>query len=228
MALVSDLIIEAFLDMGAIAPGELPTTAEQSDAFLRLNQMIKSWAIEKLTIPQYAHTSFTPTAGITAYTLGTGGSFATAARPIRVTGATSVSGNFRSAVEVMSFEKFGATVADPMGSSAVLALKLAADGAYPSINLRVFPVPAPGPGSLLIDYWTALAAFATVGDTVNLSEGIEDALHFNLAIALYPQYARAGGIDPVLASNAQNSKAALVALNADILGLTPPPAQGRP
>lgn len=221
--LVSDLINQAFLDMGAIAAGETITGAEQADAFLRLNQMVKTWSIEHLTAPNMSHTAFTPVAGTIAYTLGTGGSFTTAARPLRVTGATSLSGNFRSNVEVMSFEQFHSTVNDPLGSSSVLALKLAADNGFPSINLRVFPVPAASPGTLWLDYWMALAAFGGVGDTIALPEGWENALHFNLAVALYPQYARAGGIPDVLAANAQNSKESLVALNREILGAAAPP-----
>lgn len=216
--LVSDIINQAFLDLNVVAPGEGITTAEQTDAFLRLNQMIASWSREQLTVPQLVHQIFTPTAGTFAYTLGTGGTLASSSAPVRVTGATSYSGNFRSPVRIVSHEEFGATVGDDAGSTAVLVKVLAADGDSPNINVRLWPTPAAGPGSLEITYWAALAAFATVGDSVTLPEGFEDALHFNLAVRLYPQYGRQGGIDQVLASNAQTTKAALVQLNAQILG----------
>lgn len=227
MSLVSDIITQAFLDMGAYAPGETMTSLEQTDAFLRLNQMISSWSTEQLTMPTMLHTSFTLTAGTNLYTLGTGGTLVTAARALRVIGAQSVFGNFRSALKIISFDRFAAEVSDPLAGSTVLAAVLAADGSFPSINLRVHPMPAASPGLLWLDYWSALAQFVTVGDTINLPDGWNDALHFNLAVRLYPQYARAGGIDPVLASNAESTKAALVKLNADILGMTQaPPQQG--
>ncbi len=228
MPLVSDLINEAFLALNAIAAGESITTAEQSDAFLRLQQMMASWSREQLTVPQDVHGTFTLTAGLNSYTLGTGGTLATASQPVRVTGASSVSGNFRSPMRVISFDQFAAEVADEISSTSVLAKVLAADRDSPSINLRVHPVPATSPGSLLLDYWIALTPFVTVGDMVSFPEGYEHALWSNLAVILYPQYGRPGGIDPVLASIAQTSKQALVALNAQILGQTQaPPAPQR-
>lgn len=216
--LVSELITQAFLDLGGIATGETITGAEQADAFLRLNQMIKSWSTEELTVPTKTHTGFAMVTGTVAYTLGTAGTLVTAGRVLRVTGASSVSGNFRQACDLLSFEQFAAQVSDPLGSQSVLAKVVAADGSFPSINLKVFPVPAAGPGTLWLDYWMAIAAFAAVGDTITLPEGWEHALHFNLAVSLYPQYARASGIPPELAANAQQSKGSLVALNQSILG----------
>jgi hypothetical protein len=225
--LVSDLIFFSFLDLGAVAPGETLTAAEQADAFARLNMMLSSWSTEGLSAPSLFHGSFALTAGTNLYTLGVGGALVTALRPIRVTGAQSVSGNFRMGMKVMSFDQFAQQVSDPIASASVLAEVLAADGSFPLINLRVHPMPAAAPGTLWLDYFAAIAQFVTVGDTVNLPDGWTDALHFNLAMALAPQYARAGGIDPTLEGKAQTSKGALNALNAEILGQqqAPPPQQ---
>jgi hypothetical protein len=226
MALVSDLLNQAFLDLGAIAPGDSNTTLELSDAFLRLNQLIKSWSTEQLTVPSMTHQSFAVTAGTDAYTLGPAGTLVTALRVLRVTGASSRQGNFRSAMHVMSFEQFAATIEDPMSSATVLAKVLAADGAFPLINLRVYPMPATGPGALWLDFWSAIPAFVAQTDAITLPEGWERALHLNLAVDLYPQYGRTGGIDPSLLGLAQASKASLVKLNADILGAPQAPPQG--
>lgn len=226
MALVSDLLNESFLNIGAIAPGDLNTALELSDAFLRLNQLIKSWATEQLMAPSMTHQSFTMVAGTDVYTLGVAGTLVTALRPLRVTGASSRQGNFRSSMHVMSFDQFAATIDDPMSSATVLAKVLAADGAFPSINLRVYPMPATAPGALWLDFWAALPAFVAQTDAINLPEGWERALGYNLSVDLYPQYGRAGGIDPTLLGLAQTSKAALAKLNADILGAPQAPPQG--
>lgn len=217
--LVSELITLSFIDLSAIVSGEAISSAEQADAFTRLNLMLANWSAEQLTLPQMKHELFTPTAGLPTYTLGTGGTFASSVRPMRVTGAASVSANFRQPVEVMSFDRFAATTQDPLASTSVLALKMAADNGYPSINLRIFPVPAGSPGSLWIDFWGAIAQFATVGDTVANAPEIVDALHWNLAVELFPQYARPGSALELIGSRAQQSKAALVQLNAQILGV---------
>jgi len=219
--LVSDIITEAFLDLGLIAPGQTITSEEQADAFLRLNQMLKSWSTEHVSIFTETHTSFALTAGTNAYTMGTTGTFSTSARPVKICSASAVSGGFRAPVRAMSFEEFRASVDDGRGVVSILPQAMAYDNSFPNLNIRVFPTPAPSPGNLEIDYWTELSAFATVGDTVSLPPGFEDALHYNLATRIYPQYARQGGLDPGLVSNAQLTKAAITALTASMLNSAP-------
>lgn len=227
MSLVSDIITQSFLDLGAIAPGEGITDAEETDAFGRLNQMVATWSTEQLTVYTVIHQSFTLTAGTDAYTLGAAGSLETAGGvvPVRITSAASVSGNFRSPVKVVSFQTLTEMASDPLASTSVLAKLLAADNGWPSIGVRVFPMPAASPGSLQLDYWTAITAFAGVGSTVSLPPGFEAALHWSLAVELWPQYARPGNSIDIIAANATKAKAAIVALTAQVLGL---PAAGAP
>ena len=72
---------------------------------------------------------------------------------------------------------------------------------------------------LYLKGWYATPIFNAVGDSAdNLPSDYQQALHFNLAVALSPQYARVGGITPELAANASNSKGVIVARNASILG----------
>ncbi len=97
-------------------------------------------------------------------------------------------------------------------------LFLAADTAYPLINVGVFPAPAYA-GSLELSYWTPLTEFASLSGTLTLPEGWEDFLHFDLAVALHPRYGRESVKVETLAANAQNAKAKIVDLNR----MTPPP-----
>lgn len=221
--LVSDIITEAFLDLQEIRVGRTIATLEQTDAFLRLNQIVASWSAEQLSVFGAAHTGLTVTAGTSDYTVGPAGTLVTAARPVRITGAAGVSGAFRQPVEVMSFSEFSARAVNDLGRTSVMAKMLAADQGFPSINIRLFPPPAASPAILWLDYWIAIAAFATVGDTVTLPPGYEKALHFALAVELYPQYPRSGAIG-MLVAQAAESKAVITALNAQILGETQAPA----
>ena len=226
MALVSDLITQAFLDIGAIAAGQTPTTEEQTDAFLRLNQMLDSWSREHVSVFTEQHGSFTVTAATSAYTFGVTAnspSWVASAQPMRIYGASATSGGFRAAVKVLSWEAFHASIDDGRGVTSILPQAIGVDSAWPNLNVKVFPTPAASPGSLELDYWTVLAQFALVSSTVTLPPGFQDALHFNLATRLYPQYARAGGPDQALLLNAQITKAAITALNAEILGTAPEP-----
>lgn len=225
MALVSDLITESFIDLGVIAPGETITTAMQTNAFLVLQQMMAGLSVEQAMNYVVYHQIFTLVAGTSAYTVGTGGTLVATANPNRITGWQSISNNFRNGGQIISFEEFHATIKDPFGSRSIIAQAVAADQLYPSINILVWPTPDTSPASLQLDYYASLPAYSTVGDTVTLPDGWQAMLHFNLAIALAPQYARQGGVPDALAANAQNSKALIVQKNAAIIGLTQAPQQ---
>jgi hypothetical protein len=56
-----------------------------------------------------------------------------------------------------------------------------------------------------------MAQFASLDQTINLPEGYEAGLRFNLAVNLAPEYGRP--IDQTVIGNAQNFKASLVQLN---------------
>lgn len=218
----ADLINQSLVDLGTLKPGATPPTAIRDDCFVRLNQLWEGWSIDETVTNAQYHQILALSAGTSVYTFGTGGSLVATATPVRVYGAESVSGNFRSPVRVVSFKEFDAEVQDALGSSSVLAQLLAADNAYPSINLRVFPVPATSPGSLLLDYWGAMTPFAATSTTVALAPAFSDALHWNLAMALLPQYGRTGVDGAAIAANAAASLGKIQQLNRSINGVQPP------
>lgn len=220
MSLVSDLITDAWLDIDEIRVGRLISTPEQTDSFARLNQIVAQWSREELSVYTNVHQGFLPTTGVQDYTVGTTGMFSTPFIPLRVTSAMSVQGNFSSAVPVLSFAAFTERTKNGRGRSTVLAELLAADAAYPLINVRIFPLPAAAPGYLYLDYWTALPQFATVGDTIALPPGFERALRLALAMDLFPVYARHArpGAMELLAAAAQEAKKSIIAINAEVLG----------
>lgn len=227
MSLVSDLINEAFLDLNAIAPGEGITTAEQTDAFLRLNQRLAILSTQQLAAYNVVHQGFQLVPNTTDYTLGTAGSFVSAATPVRVTGASGVSGAFKGSIEVLSFDALAARASNPRGVTAALPELLAADNAWPAINIRVHPIPSGAPGMLWLDFWTALVQFAAVGSNVSLPPGYELMLVKLLAVDLYPQYARPGSTIEIIAAQAQAARGEVAALYASILGkdVAPPATQ---
>ncbi len=216
--LVSDIINEALADLGVIRPGETISAAVLADCFMRLNQMWAGWGAEPdVTNAQY-HQVLTITAGTNAYTFGTGGTLVASAAPVKIYGAQSISGAFKKPVKIVSFAEYDAAYADFGGTTAVLADMLAVDNAYPSMNLRVAPMPATSPGTLTIDYLGVMTAFAATSTSLALHPAFEEALHFNLAMVLLPRYGRQGFDPAVLAANAQNSKARIVELNRSING----------
>ena len=226
--LVSDVINVAFNDLGVTRPGETVSSAIQAAAFYILQQRWALMSLEKLFTTAWYHQGFTLTAGVESYTVGTGGSLTATADPIGITAWRSESGNFKNGGSILSFEALDNLAKDAVGTQTVLAQAVAADGAIPSKNIKVWPTPAAGPGTLFLDYWGKMTQFATVGDSLNFGLGYEDFLHNDLAIALYPQYARTGAVSlQALGTNRQNALDIITRLNAGILGMqqAPPPQQ---
>jgi hypothetical protein len=221
--LVSDLIIESFLDLATIDPGVGITPTEQADAFLRLNQVIASWSTEQFSVYNQVHGAFSITAGTSSYTVGPGGTLATAARPVRITSAAGVSGAFSIPVAVLSFADFESKAINPSGRSSVLPEFIGVDQGFPLVNLKLFPPPSASTGTLILDYWTIIAAFATVGDSISLPPGYERALHLALAVELWPQYPKQSDFQ-VIKGMADDAKNSLMQLNAQILGAPAAPA----
>jgi hypothetical protein len=247
MSLVSDIINEAFLDLGVIAPGESISASMQTDAFLRLNQLLGTLSDEGATVFNQVMQTFSLQPNVYAYTLGAAGTWPTAGnlRAQRVTSWLATYNNMRKGGPALPMAQFGAAAdaaqmelaalyqraalegiitSVPLIIQAPIPTLLAADTAYPLINVRVYPAPAYPAGQVELAYWVPLTSFVTVGDTVSLPTGWEDMLHFNLAVRLAPQYARATGITQELAANAQNSKASIVSQNNMQAQVPPPPA----
>lgn len=227
--LVSDVINEAFESLGVIRPGETITGNLQASAFLALQQWWEGVTVDRVFSNAVYHQQFSLAAGTTAYTVGTGGSLVATANPIAITAFTSISGNFRSGGVVISFEEFDAKVTDPLAASSVLAQVVAADQAWPSKNIRVFPTPATSPGALILEYTALMTQFAAVSDALAFGPGYANFLHWGLAELLYPRYARTGAMSiQAIQKNAADAKNFIMSNHARILGLVPaaPPQQG--
>jgi hypothetical protein len=210
------IINQAFQDLKVLPPGGSVSTTVENDSFVYLNQLMSSLSIEAPMAFNQVRQSFNLVYATASYTLGSGGSFATTGgkRAVKVTSwRASYGGVLSSGGPVLSMEEFGAQAKQMLGESTPIPSLVGADTAYPLINIRIHPLPSFVVGTLELGYWTPITQFTTVTDVLAFEDGFEEMLHFNLAVILFPQYGRTGGIDPVLAANAQNSKAKIVAMN---------------
>jgi hypothetical protein len=218
---VQELVNLALQDIGVLATGESPSSDESDDCFDTLNHIVQSWSIEGLTTYKQQHSTHTLTAGQMAYQIGPSAAWATAEKPIKVTAAHAYFGNFQQGLEVLSFSEFTKRIANGQGATAALPNLMAADNTDPVVNIRVFPTPNIS-ASIEVSYWTTLSDFASLATTVSLPKGFELALRHALALAMAPGFGRAA--DPGLVAQAQQSKAAIITLNASINGAPAPAA----
>lgn len=214
--LVSDLITGAFLDLNVITVLETLSTAMQTDAFNRLNLIVDSLSAEGLVVPNQAMQTFLLQQGVTAYTLGSGGSFPTTGnlRAVKVTAWRAFfAAILSSGGRVLSMAEFGEQAKQSLGEQTPIPGIVGADTAFPLINVRVFPPPSSSPGQIELAYWTPLAQFATVGDTLSLAQGFPLMLRALLAADLWTLYPKPSLLQKIT-DNAKNAKAALIEQNA--------------
>lgn len=79
----TELITRALVEIGALASGEVPSSAEQADAHIVAKRMVNSMGAERLTIFDLLRTATTLTSGTRDYTVGPGGAI-NIARPLWV------------------------------------------------------------------------------------------------------------------------------------------------
>jgi hypothetical protein len=83
MATYQDLVTASLKRIGVVGAGQTPSPEDSSDALLRLNAMLDSFATERLFIPSITRTTWTIVSGTAAYTVGSGGDV-NIARPVFV------------------------------------------------------------------------------------------------------------------------------------------------
>ncbi len=200
---ISAIILQSYCEVNVIQDtSESISSTLQSDAFLKLNQWWSSQSARRTQDYLVVHGGpYTVVAGTSAYTVGTAGTFTTAARPIAITSWKATSGAFSSGGEPSSFDELRKKQQNSIGATAVLPSDLAADQGFPNINIELFPTPGTSPGSLYLDFWTPLVQFAAVSDTLTLPDGFERWMVLGLAMELETRYPLDAGPRQQLALN---------------------------
>ncbi len=225
---VEQIVLEAFADLGVIQPGDDLSSTIKANALLIFQQMVESWNLER-PMNLVTHFGGNLIAGSASYSYGPGGTMATGPVPLRVLSWTCKDGNYQTGGVILPYDEFRAKVQDGSSKTAKLIEFMTADrGNIISgnlIRLEVWPTPAASPGGVTLETIFALTTPASLSTSLSAyGPGFEAAFHYNLAVALAPQYARTGGVTEELAANALNSKAIIVQASNEIQGLLQPKA----
>ena len=211
---VNTLITATLRLIGVVAAAETPRAEDTQDAFARLNDMVDAWASERLTIYQSVRTTKILTASQASYTIGTAGNIAIA-RPIFLDAVALLSGTTEYPVELLTEEAWNAISQKTLEST--WPTKAYYNPTYPSGTLSLWPVPTDSTASLVLYVPTAVPQFTSTGQTVSVPPGYQEALRYNLAVRLCPEFGRV--LDPVVAALAVETKAALKRANVRVTEL---------
>lgn len=200
----------------AYSPGDTLLSADAARGFFALNQMIDGWGDEFLFVFQLIATPINLVNGKSVYTIGmVSGADVAAPRPARIAygpdGATAVVASVSTPVNVVSAVEWSSTIAGGL-QSASTPDTLYYDPTYPTGSINLSPIPT-GPGVVTVQAWGAFSGFTNL-DTpdVNFVAGVEDAIRFNLAVAIKSNFLD-GATPPDLLAQARINKGRLQQTN---------------
>jgi hypothetical protein len=218
--IVQDLFDAALRLIGNLSPGRTANSLEYAACMINANILLDGWSGEELPVYQMAVESL-PLSGAASYTMGPSGTLNTV-RPVRIISASSKVGTVSMPCKIIKSTEWDEIV--DKGVTGNYVEKIFPDGAYPAMNLNVWPLGQTG-GYLNISSLKPLAAFVNLTDTLALPPAYERALRYNLAVEFAPEMKVDLNAFPSVVAGAKATKEVLTALNARILIDAEVPAQ---
>lgn len=224
-------IQQALLMLGVYDPGEQPSTSENNNDLLVLNNLMDNWSLERVNIPVIVVATAALANGTISYTFGPAGTFGTRYIRIDTVGilvpSAAVSGSFtRTPCKVVSQEEYQSEF--DKGALSQTPKIFYYDYQFPTATGKLWPAPGFSGTAMELEVggWQALANFPDTVTTVNTPQGYDRAIVLNLACELVAQYPGVGQLSDRLVQDAAEAKAAIRAMNASNFGMpdSPPPS----
>lgn len=209
MATVQTVINRSLRLLGVLASGETPIADETSDALTALNAMLDSWRNDKLMV--YAHQDITVplVASQASYTMGSSGANVTTTAPVKPESAYVRKSGVDYSLKMIDDATYQ-SIAQKTSASDIPEY-LFFNHSYPNATIYLYPVPNEA-NNLYLRVWTPYSAFSAASDTFVMPQGYEDAIAYNLAVNLWPEFPGIT-LNPVVVKKAQDSLAAVKRLN---------------
>lgn len=183
MATGQTLVDRAGRLLGIVASGTSLTAQESADALIAINAMIDSWRNDRLMAYALQDETLTMVNGQSSYTIGPSGNLNTT-RPVSIESAFIRESNIDYPVRVIDAEEFN-SIPDKTSTSNLVHY-VYYEGTMATGTLKVWPVP----DTANVLHLTTRVPFTalTLGGTVSLPPGWEDAIASNGAIAIAPEF----------------------------------------
>ena len=202
---VYELCKAALRKIGANASGETPTDAEMQEALFGLKHMLRAWSSSGQRI--FETTIVTHTLdGSQSYTIGSGADIDTT-RPVRIHYATVSSSGLDYPMEIISEREYAEIALKSDGSN--IPAWLWYNPGYSIGTLYIYP---PGSGTLTLYTDVPLTDPTTLTEDVTLPGEYHEAIVWNLACDLCPEYGREP--TPYMLLRAQQTKRTIISINA--------------
>lgn len=182
----SDIIERAMVKARIISPGEAIPASKLNQVYAELNDMLESWALEKLMVVADILESFSLVVGQAEYTYGTGGDF-DSARPIEIKDETFVrSGGVDSVINLITQDVYRRRKSKTTGG---LPQIMAYNPAYPLGTVFLWPTPS-STDTIHLRVAKTLTGFPDTTTEVALEPGFSRAITSNLAVEISPNFGK--------------------------------------
>lgn len=208
MATVQVAIVNRALRLiGVLPAGKTANATDSADVLVALNAMLDVWRLEKLMVYAFQEESLTLTAGAASKTIGPSGDLVST-RPVGIEEAWVLDGSSLShpVTPMEESEYAGITNKSQAGD---WPSRFLYRGTMPNATIVTWPVANTSRTMKLLTR-VPLAAMA-LSDTVSLAPGFEDAIVFNLAVRIAPEYETAASAE--VAGLARGTKGAIKSNN---------------
>ncbi len=193
MPTANTIISQALRKIQALDSIENASGGEASDALIIFNQMLASWRLESLmAVSRDRVTGLALTASTQTYTIGTAGTWAVE-RPVKIERASlrylPSSADLEYPIDVITAHEW--QLISNKSVESTIPHKMWYEKEFDSNGLakcHLWPVPSDATHQITLYVWNVLEAIATLATTLNFAPGYEEAIVYNLAIRLAPDY----------------------------------------
>lgn len=185
MATALDLITRAMRIIKVYGTGETVSDAEATDGLASLNAMLEDWANENLMLHVAKLNAIVLTPALASYTVGPSGSTITD-RPVSIDPGTYIEiGGISYPLEVITLDQYNSIALKTLDTS--IPQYIYYSPTFPNATVTLYPVPAVT-GTLNLWTWKPISTFANLTDVVSMPPGYVNAIVYNLAEYLAPEF----------------------------------------
>jgi len=220
-----DLIGASLKRIGVLQAGEPVSAEDAADGLLRLNDLVDSFAAERLVIYAVARTLWTIVSGTATYTVGTGGNvelvrpqYIDAIKFVDTTGSPDLEMELEGPLTEAAYRGISLK-----GLTATYPTAAYYEPTFPLGLITLYPAPTSTTLQGVLYAGQAVSEFASQFTAIALPPGYKLMLRENLAAALWPEWFAGQPLPPELRAEAIRTKQLIKTTNVRLADLSSDP-----